>query len=59
MASTARMESLTKRHEELEAAIAAEVKNPAYDELRVLELKRKKLLVKDTLENMRTSSTPN
>ncbi|MEO1251735.1 MAG: YdcH family protein [Pseudomonadota bacterium] len=53
MASTAQMESLTKRHQELEAAIAAETKHPAFDELRVVELKREKLKVKEQLEGIR------
>lgn len=52
MATKAQMETLTKRHQELEAAIAAEVKHPAFDEFRVVELKRQKLRIKDQLEEL-------
>lgn len=53
MATKAQMDTLAKRHQELEAAIAAEIKHPAFDELRVIELKRKKLRIKDQLEELR------
>ncbi len=53
MATRAQMETLTRQHQELEAAISAETKHPAFNELRVIELKRKKLLIKDRLEEMR------
>ncbi|GJL94336.1 MAG: hypothetical protein DHS20C05_07410 [Hyphococcus sp.] len=53
MATKAQMETLTRKHQELEAAISAETKHPAFNELRVIELKRKKLLIKDRLEEMR------
>ena len=59
MASNAQLESLTKRHQELEAAIAAEIKHPAFDELRVVELKREKLKIKDMMEGIREPSQPN
>jgi hypothetical protein len=52
MASNAQLESLSKRHQELEAAIAAETKHPSFDELRVVELKREKLRVKDQMEGI-------
>lgn len=54
MASRAHLDSLTKRHQELEAAIAAEIKHPAFDEERVIELKRQKLRIKDKLEGIRS-----
>lgn len=59
MASTAHMDSLSRRHEELEAAIAAEIKHPAFDELRVVELKRKKLKIKEKLEGLDAKTQPN
>lgn len=59
MASNAQMESLTRRHQELEAAIAAEIKHPAFDELRVVELKRQKLKIKEKLEGITKPSRPN
>lgn len=52
MASNAQLDTLTKRHQELEAAIAAEMKHPAFDELRVVELKREKLKIKDLMEGI-------
>lgn len=52
MASNAQMDSLTKRHQELEAEISAELKHPGFDELRVVEMKRKKLKIKDKMEGM-------
>lgn len=58
MASNAQMASLAKRHQELEAAIAAEIKHPAFDELRVIELKRKKLRIKDRLERIAQEKNP-
>ncbi len=58
MASNAQLDSLTKRHQELEAAIAAETKHPAFDELRVVELKREKLRVKDQMEGIVQVSEP-
>ena len=57
MASSARMDSLAKRHQELEAAIAAEIKHPAFDENRVIKLKREKLRIKDTLEGIRSGAS--
>ncbi len=56
MAIKAHMETLNKRHQELEAAINAETKSPAHDDLRVLELKRQKLKIKDQLEELRTQN---
>ncbi len=58
MASHAQLDTLTKRHQELEAAISAELKHPAFDELRVVELKREKLKVKDLLEGLADPSPP-
>ena len=59
MASNAQLDTLTKRHQELEAAIAAEMKHPAFDELRVVELKRQKLKIKDMMEGIAESPPVN
>ena len=59
MVNDAQMETLTKRHQELEAAIAAEIKHPAFDELHVVELKRQKLRIKDQMEELRLDLAPN
>jgi len=56
MAIKAHIETLNRRHEELEAASAAETKHPGYDDLRVLELKRQKLKIKDQLEEIRAKN---
>ncbi len=53
MAVKAHLETLNRRHQELEAAINAETKTPGYDDLRVVELKRQKLKIKDQLEELR------
>ncbi len=59
MAIKAHVETLNKRHQELEAAIATEIKHPAHDELRVVELKRQKLKIKDQLEELRLQMKAN
>lgn len=56
MAIKAHMETLNKRHQELEAAIASETKSPAYDDLRVVEMKRQKLKIKDQLAELRAQN---
>lgn len=56
MAIKAHMETLNRRHQELEAAIASETKSPAHDDLRVVELKRQKLKIKDQLEELRAQN---
>lgn len=56
MAIKAHMETLNRRHEELEAAIATETRTPGYDDLRVVELKRQKLKIKDQLEELRAQN---
>ena len=53
MAIKAHLETLNQRHQELEAAISAETRHPGADDLRVVELKRQKLKIKDRLEEFR------
>jgi hypothetical protein len=55
MSLEARVRELSERHKRLEAAIAAELKHPAGDELRIHELKRKKLRIKDEIATLRTN----
>ena len=45
MAMKAHLDTLTQRHQELEAAISAEMKHPSHDDSRVNELKRLKLRI--------------
>jgi hypothetical protein len=53
MAIEARIRELDSRHENLERAIQDETSRPASDELRLRELKRRKLKLKEELEALR------
>ena len=57
MAIEAHMETLNKRHQELDAEIANEKKHAASDDLRIIELKRQKLRIKDQLEELRLQTS--
>ena len=59
MAMKAHLETLTLRHEKLDATIAAETKRPSHDDLKLVELKRQKLRIKDQLEELRQKSRAN
>jgi len=50
-----RIKELSERHKRLDAAIAAEMKHPAGDDVRIHELKRKKLRIKDEIAQLRTN----
>jgi len=50
MAVTAHLETLQSKHTNLEQKIQAELRSPLPDFLRVSELKREKLQIKDTLK---------
>ena len=56
MAIDARIRELGNRHRSLEAAIAEELSRPAVDTLRLTELKRRKLRLKEELEQLRSSA---
>lgn len=56
MATKAHLETLQQRHQELETAIATEMKHPSHDETRINELKRLKLRIKDEIYNISTHS---
>jgi len=58
MATKAQVDTLTRRHQELDAAITAEIKHPAFDEQRVVELKRQKLRVKDQIAEIDLDAKP-
>lgn len=53
MAMKAHLETLNLRHQELEAAIASEMRHPSHDEIRINELKRLKLRIKDQIQSLR------
>ena len=53
MAIEARIRELGSRHETLDRAIQEEVSRPAGDDLRIRELKRRKLKLKEEMETLR------
>ena len=53
MAMEARIRELGSRHQSLEDAIQEELRHPAHDELKLKELKRQKLKLKEELETLR------
>jgi hypothetical protein len=57
MAMKAHLESLSQRHQELETAIASEMKHPSHDDSRIAELKRLKLRLKDQIETIKAKFT--
>jgi len=56
MALEARLRELGVRHQSLEKAIQDELRSPSGDDLRLQELKRQKLKLKDELEALRGAS---
>jgi hypothetical protein len=55
MAVQARIRELGFRHQSLERAIEDEVRRPASDTLRLRELKRQKLKLKEEMETLRSA----
>ena len=53
MAIEARIRELGSRHENLDRAIQDETRRPASDDMRLRELKRRKLRLKEELETLR------
>ncbi len=58
MAIEARIRELGVRHRTLERAIEDELRRPAWDPLRLGELKRQKLRLKEQIEGMRRERGP-
>ena len=56
MAIEARIRELDARHESLERLIEEEMSHPSSDDLRVRELKRQKLRLKEEMESLRTTA---
>ncbi len=54
MAIEARIRELGVRHQSLERAIEDEISRPASDAMRVKDLKRQKLRLKEELEGLRS-----
>lgn len=57
MAMQAHLAELEKRHEALEREIQTELLRPSGDDLKVVTLKRKKLILKEEIERLRARST--
>ena len=53
MAVQARIRELGARHQSLERAIEDELSRPAWDDMRLRELKRQKLRLKEEMEALR------
>lgn len=53
MAVEARIRELGSRHQSLDQAIQEEMRRPAADDIRLKELKRKKLKLKEEIESLR------
>jgi len=52
MATSARLNTLTLKHTDLDFRIAEEMRSPLPDHLRISDLKKQKLLIKDELEQL-------
>ena len=57
MSMQSHLAELEKKHQALEAEIVDCLGHPAVDDLRIVELKRKKLLVKDEIERLRHNAS--
>ena len=53
MAIDARIRELGSRHQNLDRAIDAEVRRPGSDQIRLSELKRQKMRLKEQIEDLR------
>ena len=53
MTMQAHLSELERKHRALENEIADAIAHPSSDDLKILELKRRKLLVKDEIERLR------
>ena len=53
MAVEARIRELGSRHQSLELAIQEELRRPASDDLKLKDLKRQKLKLKEEMESLR------
>ncbi|TAK47670.1 MAG: DUF465 domain-containing protein [Xanthobacteraceae bacterium] len=57
MAIQAHLAELERKHEMLESELHQALIHPSTDDLKIAELKRKKLLVKDEIERLRAAHT--
>ena len=56
MAIEARIRELGSRHQNIDRAIQDEMKHPAHDDMRLRELKRQKLKLKEQIEGLRSKA---
>lgn len=59
MALEARIETLEQRHQQLEDALLEKLKHLGSDDNEIADLKRQKLYIKDTLEQLKTDGPLN
>jgi len=57
MSMQSHLAELEKKHQALDDEITECLTHPAVDDLRIVELKRKKLQVKDEIERLRNGSS--
>ena len=57
MSIDSHLSELVRRHQTIEEAILAETNHPAADDVKVHELKRKKLHLKDEIERLKQQQT--
>jgi hypothetical protein len=48
---------LERKHQALEAELGEALAHPSYDDLKIAEIKRRKLMLKDEISRLRKSST--
>ncbi len=58
MSLESHLTELVRRHQNIEKAIADEKAHPATDALKLIELKRKKLSLKDEIEKIKQEAAP-
>jgi hypothetical protein len=58
MSLEAHLAELERRHHAIKLAIEAEKAHPAADDMKLVELKRKKLSIKDEIEKLRHEAAP-
>lgn len=54
----AHLAELERRHQALEVELAEAMLHPSCDDLKIVELKRRKLLVKDEIARLRVDAEP-
>jgi hypothetical protein len=55
MALQGHIQELSEKHQKLQQLIETEMAHPDWDEVRIAELKKEKLRIKDELERLRSS----